>query len=292
MNEPFWKVELVVPKGAVEIFAAALEPFALASSSFEIDGSDDWMLEAYCEGMPDKPSLTAALAVAASVAGVTEPPLECAPLPETDWLAENRKSFEPLSIGRFFVHPTHYEGRVPANAKAIRLDAATAFGSGDHETTAGCLVTLSALAHRERPCRVLDLGCGSGILSIAAAKLWHVPVLAVDIDPESVRVARANVAANGVRGSVTVLRSDGVAAGRVRRAGPFDLVLANVLAGPLIKMAPALTSQVARPGRLLLSGLLAHQRPAVIAAYRRHGLVLVGVRNFGDWPTLLLEKPA
>lgn len=291
MNEPFWKIELVVPKSAAPIFATALEPFGLACSSFEIEGGDDWQLEAYSAGMPDKPALTAALALAASAAGIREPSVVCAPLPETDWLAENRKSFEPLSIGRFFVHPTHYDGPVPANAKAICLDAATAFGSGDHETTAGCLVTLSALMRQIRPRRILDLGCGSGILSIAAAKLWQTRIMAVDIDPESVRVAAANVAANGVRAQVRVFASDGVAAGPVRRSGPFDLVLANVLAGPLIAMAPALTAQVARPGRLVLSGLLAHQRAPALAAYRRRGLVMAAVRHFGDWPTLLLQKP-
>ncbi|MBL24711.1 MAG: 50S ribosomal protein L11 methyltransferase [Rhodospirillaceae bacterium] len=291
MNDPIWKIELVVPKPTVEIFASAIEPFGLASSRFEIEGSENWRLEAYCAGMPEKPALSAALALAASVAGITEPNVICAPLPETDWLMENLNSFAPLSIGRFFVYPTHYEGPIPCHAKAIRLDAATAFGSGDHETTAGCLLTLTALAQRMRPVIVLDLGCGSGILGIAAVKLWGRPVLAADIDPESVRVARQNASANGVRSRMTVVRSDGVAAGRIRRSGPFDLILANILAGPLIKLAPTIAAQLGRPGHLVLSGLLHHQRPGVIAAYRRQGLVMSEVRRFGDWPTMVLKKP-
>jgi ribosomal protein L11 methyltransferase len=291
VSTPDWKIELIVPTEAVAEMAAALEPFGLALSCFEIGTGDRWTIETYTVGMPNKSALVAAVAVAASAAGIKEPDLLCAPLPKTDWLAENRRSFPPIQVGRYFVYPTHYDGPLPANAKKICLDAATAFGSGEHETTRGCLATLGALARRIRPRRVLDLGCGSGILSIAAAKMWPCQVLAVDIDQESVRVCRANALANGVGAQVSVLESDGVSAGRVRRTGPFDMVLANVLAGPLIRMAPSIARQITRPGNIVLSGLLQNQQSSVTAAYLRRGFLPVAKRQFGDWPTLLLKNP-
>ena len=291
MLQPFWKIELRVPRHAVKQLVAAIEPFGVTLSCFEIEGQERWSIEAYCEGRPDKAVLEAAVAVASVSAGIAEPKILCDLLPDYDWVAENRRSFKPIKVGRYFIHPTHHEKTVPANAKVICLDAATAFGSGEHETTRGCLQMLTKLQTRSRPQHVLDLGCGSGILSIAAAKTWNCRIVAVDIDPEAVRVCRENVQSNGVSACVSVLESDGVFSGKIRRKGPFDLVLANVLAGPLIKLAPALTRQIARPGFIVLSGLLASQKSPVAAAYRRQGLSPVDCRRFGDWPTLLLRKP-
>jgi len=292
MTQPFWKIELRVPRHAVEQLVTAVDPFGVTLSCFEIEGQESWTIEAYCEGPPNKAALTAAVAVASASAGINEPDILCDLLPDYDWVAENRRSFKPIQVGRYFIHPTHYEETVPANAKVICLDAATAFGSGEHETTRGCLEMLARMQGQNRPQRVLDLGCGSGILSIAAAKTWNCRIVSVDIDPEAVRVCRENVDLNGVGARVSVLESDGVSAGEIRREGPFDLVLANVLAGPLIKLAPALTRQIARPGYIVLSGLLAHQRSPVTASYRRQGMLPVACRRFGEWPTLLLRKPS
>jgi ribosomal protein L11 methyltransferase len=291
VSETCWKIELRVPGAAVDQLAAAIEPYGGALSYFEVPGSSDWTVEAYAPGMPDRAALGAAVAAAAAAAGIAVPEVQCGPLPDIDWLAENRRSFKPIAIGRYFVHPTHYDGAVPANARVIMLDAATAFGSGEHETTRGCLSLLGRLGRRMRPGRVLDLGCGSGILSIAAAKTWPCRVTAADIDPESVRVCSENVVRNGVAGRVMVTESDGLRAAAIRRHGPYDVVLANILAGPLIRLAPALSRSVARPGLLILSGLLAEQVPGVLAAYRRQGLRPIARQRYGEWPSVLLQKP-
>ena len=291
MKQSFWKIELVIPRAAAYIFEGALERFSLATSSFEIKGSDSWQLISYLDSMPDRRSLNAAIAIAAAAAGVDEPTIICEPLPETDWLAENRASFEPKHVGKFCICPTHYNGGVSANEKIIWLDATTAFGSGEHESTAGCLLMLSRLARNFRPKRILDLGCGSGILSIAAAKNWTKKIMAVDIDPEAVKVARANARMNRVHAYVTVKESNGLTGRWVLQAGPFDLVIANILSGPLIKLAANLAGNIERPGLIVLSGLLSHQRSAVLNVYRGHGLLLVKTYQLGDWVTLLLKRP-
>ncbi len=291
MKQTFWKIELVIPRATAYIFEGALKSFSIATSSFEMKGSDCWQLVSYSATIPDRTSLTAAIAIAAAAAGVNEPNIICEPLPETDWLAENRASFEPKRLGKFYICPTHYKGTVPANDKVIWLDAATAFGSGEHESTAGCLLMLSRLARNFRPKRILDLGCGSGILSIAAAKNWTKKIMAVDIDPEAVKVTRANARMNGVHAYVTVKESNGLAGRWAAQAGPFDLIIANILSGPLIKLAANLAGHIERSGFIVLSGLLSHQRSAVLNAYRGHGLLLVKTYRLGDWVTLLLKRP-
>ena len=291
MKRSFWKIKLVIPRATAYIFEGALERFALATSSFEIKGSDSLRLISYSASMPDRISLDAAIAVAAAAAGVDEPNTICEPLPETDWLTENRASFEPKHVGKFCICPTHHKSAVSANDKVIRLDAATAFGSGEHESTAGCLLMLSKLARNFRPKRILDLGCGSGILSIAAAKNWTKKIMAVDIDPEAVKVARANARMNRVHAYVTVKESNGLTGRWVAQAGPFDLVIANILSGPLIKLAANLAGHIERSGFIVLSGLLSHQRSAVLNVYRGHGLLLVKTYQLGDWVTLLLKRP-
>ena len=291
MKQSFWKIELVIPRATAYIFEGALKRFSLATSSFEIKGSDSLRLISYSASMPDRTSLDAAIAVAAAAAGVDEPNTICEPLPETDWLTENRASFEAKHIGKFCICPTHHKSAVSANDKVIRLDASTAFGSGEHESTAGCLLMLSKLARNFRPKRILDLGCGSGILSIAAAKNWTKKIMAVDIDPEAVKVARANARMNRVHAYVTVKQSNGLRGRWVAQAGPFDLVVANILSGPLIKLAANLAGHIERSGFIVLSGLLSHQRSAVLNVYRGHGLLLVKTYQLGDWVTLLLKRP-
>ena len=291
MKQSFWKIELVIPRATSYVFEGALERFSLATSSFEIKGSDCWQLISYSATMPDRKSLTAAIAIAAAAAGVNEPRIICEPLPETDWLAENRASFEPNRLGKFLICPTHFKGTVSANDKVIWLDAATAFGSGEHESTAGCLLMLSKLTQNFHPKRILDLGCGSGILSIAAAKNWTKKIMAVDIDPEAVKVTRANARVNRVRAYVTVRESNGLAGRWAAQAGPFDLIIANILSGPLIKLAANVAGHIERSGLIVLSGLLSHQRSAVLNAYRAHGLLLVKTLQLGDWVTILLKRP-
>ncbi len=212
------------------------------------------------------------------------------PVEARDWVAENRASFQPIRAGRFFIHPTFYEGRPPAGAQSIALDAATAFGSGSHGTTKGCLLALDRIARRRRPRRILDMGCGSGILAIAMAKAWKRPVLAVDIDDEAVRVTAENARRNGVGNYVNTGAGPGFAAPIMQGKRDFDLIVANILARPLIAMAPSLARALSPGGEVVLSGLLTHQENQIVAAYRAQGLALVRRDRIDNWSTLVLKQ--
>jgi len=285
-----WTLELEAPEDAAPFFMAALDGLAVGVSGFEAAGDGRWRVEAWFASMPDHGELAAAIALAAAAAGVREPGFVVRPLEPRDWLAENRASFRPILAGRFFVHPTHYEGRPPAGAWAIALDAATAFGSGEHGTTRGCLLALDALARRGRPRHVLDMGCGSGILSIAAARAWPARVLAIDIDGEAVRVTRANARRNGVSQRLRAARGNGFAALPALRAGRFDLILANILARPLQRMAPDVARYLDPGGAAVLSGLLVPQEAQVAAACRAQGLGLVRRFRIDGWSTLIVRR--
>src|SRR5690242_410182 len=209
---------------------------------------------------------------------------------ERDWLAENQASFPPLSAGRYFIHGSHRREPVPAGRIGLVIDAATAFGTGEHATTQGCLLALDRLARQGRMLRVLDMGTGTGILAIAAAKTWRRQVRARDIDAEAVRVTSRNAAVNGVAALVDVRRSDGYRDRFLRRAGRFGLVLANILARPLMLMAADLARALAPGGTAVLSGLLARQEPAVLAAHCAQGLTLRRRIAIAGWHTLVLRR--
>ena len=279
-----WTVRLRLDAGAAEAAEAALEPFATALSRFEVAGGKCWDVEALVQGKPDRRGIRAALA------GLGEPVF--IPLPQRDWVAISRRRLPAISAGRFFLRGQHVEGPTPRGKIALLIDAGTAFGTGRHETTRGCLIALDRLARRgKRFGRVLDMGSGSGILALAAAKLWKARVLAADNDKEAVRVARLNAAINGVEDLVAVVVSQGYGAAAIRRQAPFDLVLSNILARPLCRMAPSLARHLAPGGRAVLSGLLQSQEGDVLAAHQRQGLSLDFALHFGDWSVLVLRKP-
>jgi ribosomal protein L11 methyltransferase len=285
-SEPLLDPE-AAPPPAVAAGEAALEPFATAVSSFEADGGRSWTVEALCDTPPDRRRLRAALR-RAGLAGV---PLAVAPLAQRDWVAEAQRSLPPLKAGRIFVHGSHFAGRVPTGAIALRIDPGMAFGTGHHESTRGCLLLLDWLARTRRFAQPLDLGCGSGILALAAAALWQVPVLAADNDPKAVAVARANARGNGLARLVRVVRSDGYRSPALRRAAPFDLITANILANPLLAMAPDLARHLAPGGVAVLAGLLRRQEQAVLAAHAAVGLALLRRRRLGEWSVLALASP-
>jgi len=279
-----WTVRLRLDAGAAPAAEAALEPFAAALSRFEVAGGKCWDVEALVQGKPDRPAIRAALA------GLGEPVF--LPLPARDWVALSRRRLPAIAAGRFYLRGQHVEGPTPRGKIALVIDAGTAFGTGRHETTKGCLIALDRMARQGRRFRrVLDLGCGSGILALAAAKLWKPSVLAADSDKEAVRVARLNLAINGAEEWVAVVRSHGYGAAAIRRRQPFDLILANILARPLCRMAPSLARHLAPGGRAVLSGLLRSQEADVLAAHRRQGLDLDFALHFGDWSVLVLKKP-
>lgn len=207
-----------------------------------------------------------------------------------DWVKASLEDLVPVPAGRFVVHGSHDRDRVAPNKLAIEIEAALAFGTGHHGTTRGCLLLLDHVLKSSHPRNLLDLGTGTGVLAIAAAKALHRAVLASDIDAPSVRVAAENAALNEVRNHVRVIRATGFAAPDFGQAGPFDLVLANILANPLRQLSGPMSRHLAPGGRVILSGLLTHQAPAVIAAYRARGLMPLKHLRIEGWSSLLLRK--
>jgi ribosomal protein L11 methyltransferase len=206
-----------------------------------------------------------------------------------DWVKASLEDLVPVPAGRFIVHGKHHRARVPANKIGIEIEAALAFGTGHHGTTRGCLLLLDHVLKARRPAGVLDLGTGTGVLAIAAAKALQAKVLASDIDPPSVKVARENAKLNQTGNRVQVIRAAGFSAQQFAAHGPFDLVLANILANPLRQLAGSMAGHLAPSAHVILSGLLTHQAPAVIAAYRARSLVPVRHLAIEGWSSLLLR---
>jgi ribosomal protein L11 methyltransferase len=267
---------------------ALLDDNADAVSAFET-APEEWRVEAYRQSPLLNAELGAQLALAAAAAGGAVAEFGEESLPDRDWLAENRLSFPPLRVGRFFVYGSHHDGKVPAGAIGIAVDAATAFGTGEHPSTRGCLLALERLARRRQFHRLLDIGTGTGILSIAAAKLLHRTVLAGDIDPRAICVAQHNAACNGVRGLVQNRGAPGYRDRLIRRSR-YDLILSNILARPLAVMAADLSRRLAPGGYAVLSGLLRWQEPVVLAPHRGCGIVLDHRLVIDGWSTLVMRR--
>jgi ribosomal protein L11 methyltransferase len=206
-----------------------------------------------------------------------------------DWVKATLEELVPVGAGRFIVHGAHDRARVARNKLGVEVEAALAFGTGHHGTTRGCLLLLDRVLKAHKPARVLDVGTGTGVLAIAAAKALRRAVLASDIDPLSIRIARENAGLNGVGDLVKAIRATGFAAPEFEKHGPFDLVLANILANPLRQMATPMAGHLAASALVILSGLLPHQASSVIAAYRARGLVLVRQIRIEGWSSLLLR---
>lgn len=289
MADPdLWRVTVETTGFAMPELPEAVEDEAVSVSLFEIE--DDrtadtigWRIDLLLREPPDAEALAGALAAAGMrIARTAVERVE----PE-EWVRATELKLPPVAAGRFFVHGSHARDLVPTGAVAIEIDAGLAFGSGEHATTQACLTAIDRLARRRRFRRVLDVGCGSGVLAIAAAKCWPARVLGIDNDPIAVRVARANAELNGVAEHVRVEFGEGYAHPAIRGLRPFDLVLANILADPLIELAPALARHLAPDGHAVLSGLLDRQAEAVIAAHRREGLELVDRADGGPWVALV-----
>lgn len=286
-----WRIALTVPGSVSQAIADALEPYVASLTAMEDSPDGAWSIEGLSEGEPERPTIVAALALAAATVGHPPPDTVIEPLPEVDWLALNRQSFPPIREGRVWIRGSHVDDPVPAGTMALTVDAARAFGSGSHATTALCLRALQEVVRRGRPRRVLDLGCGSGILAMAWARLCPASsVLAVDLDPVSVATTATNARLNGVHDRVRTAVSNGWRAPVVRRGGPYDLVLANILARPLCAMATDLRRGLAPGGVAVLSGLLVEQERQVLSAHRRQGLYLRKRYRRDGWSALVLSR--
>ncbi|SCB24702.1 50S ribosomal protein L11 methyltransferase [Rhizobium multihospitium] len=212
-------------------------------------------------------------------------------LPDIDWIAKSLEGLKPVRAGRFLVHGSHDRDKIGSSDIAIEIEAGQAFGTGHHGTTAGCLETIDKVVTSRRVRNALDLGTGSGVLAIAVRKLRNIPVLATDIDPIAVRVAKENVRSNGIASGVTLETAPGFHSTAFSRHGPFDLIIANILARPLIKMAPQLVAHLAPGGSVILSGILAEQRWKVLAAYNGANLRHVRTIWRNGWVTIHLDRP-
>jgi ribosomal protein L11 methyltransferase len=287
---PTWRTSLTVPAARAGAFADLLGDSCDAVSS-ESDRPGLWRVTGYAAEPPDRPALETRAALLAAALGLAAPAISIDRLEPADWLADSLAGFPPIRVGRFHIRGSHVSEPAPPGGIDLLVDATIAFGTGEHPTTAGCLLALERLARGgRRPARILDMGCGTGILAVAAAKLFRRPVLAADISADAVAVARHTALANRVGGLVRVVRSDGYRA-EVMRGRPYDLILANILARPLVGMAGSLAAALAPGGAAVLSGLLAHQERLVATAHRARGLRPAGRIEIGVWPTLVMEAP-
>ena len=283
-HPPLWKASVVLAKEFASDVCAALElspPTPQAVLIAEEPFAANATVEALYTEPPD----------AALLSAITGHTVDVALLPDQDWIRLSQEGLPPVRAGRFFVYGAHDAGQVPPGVIALKIEAGMAFGTGHHETTALCLSALSDLARRRRYAHVLDLGCGTGLLAIAAAKLWRRPVLATDIDPEAVTVTKENARANDAAPLVRAAMADGLASPAIAHGAPYDLIVANILASPLTQLAPSIARALGKGGTLVLSGLLTWQENLVTSFYRPHGLILRQARRDGPWTALVLEKP-
>jgi ribosomal protein L11 methyltransferase len=286
-----WKVTLPCTRAEAEAIDAGGElPFAdpvptLMTSEEVLDDAEHWRLDAYfaAEPSPDAVALVRSLAPSATAEPLVEQ------LADADWVTMSQAGLEPLHVGRFFVHTGGAEP--PEGTIAFHIAAGRAFGTGHHETTSGCLQMLDGLAG-ERFTNVIDIGTGTGLLAFAARTLWpDASVTATDIDPVSIEVTDENAAANGV-GGIRLVVADGTLDPAVTQRAPYDLVIANILAGPLVSMAPELAAIAAPEATIVLAGLLETQRAQVEVAYRACGCTVDAVDQRGDWSVLRLTAGA
>ena len=265
------------------------EGFIVASCEVSRDGP--WRIDVFGDG--SVALVEEAIAAAAQALGIAEPDWTWEELPDIDWVAENQRSFRPFSVGPFWVHPSHVADGIPAGLLPLRIDAGLAFGTGTHATTRGCLEMLATIDPAETA-NAVDVGCGSGILAIAMAKLWRRPVLGGDNDAEAVDVARENAGLNGVGDLCRFVVSAGLNAPELAARAPYDLIVANILAGPLVDLSDSFAAAVRPGGRVLLSGLLIEQAAVVLSAYARRGFVFerrLDLETGGAWwRTLLLRR--
>jgi ribosomal protein L11 methyltransferase len=278
---PLWKASITAAKARAGEIAALFEITPPRPQAVLIDEEpfgDSANVEALYAEAPDGEFLSRLAGESVHVTLV----------PDQDWVKLSQEGLPPVRAGRFFVYGAHDKGMIPHGVIPLRVEAGLAFGTGHHESTALCLSLISSLAKRRRFRRVLDLGCGTGVLAIAMAHLWRTRILAADIDPVAVAVARENASINHAR--FHAIAADGLDHPELWAAAPFDLIVANILAGPLTRLAPSIAGALSRSGILILAGLLRWQENLVLAYYRSHGLKLRARLRDGSWSALLLER--
>ncbi len=278
-----------------DIIVETFDPAETAAAAFEEEPpvrkdwkAGLWVVEAYFGHAPDEAQIRALVACAAGPVAAAAVRFER--VETCDWIAASLAGLTSVRAGRFILHGGHDRGAVRPNDIAIEIEAALAFGTGHHGSTRGCLLTLDRLAKRRSPQAILDVGTGSGVLAIAAARLFHRPVHAGDIDPVAVAAACANARLNGVAHLVRPVVARGLRHPSLQAGAPYDLVFANILARPLRQLATAIEPLLAPGGAVILSGLLACDVAGVVSTYRSQGLALVGHLDIDGWATLLMQR--
>jgi ribosomal protein L11 methyltransferase len=284
-TKELWSIRIdfpLKPDDALRLeIETVMEELGTALSSFE-DGKG-WRMETIAEAKPRAADVRAALKPFGVTAAIGK-------LPQKNWVLESRKGLPPIKAGPFFIHGEHDRDKRPKKGIALEIDAGMAFGTGRHETTMGCLKALLRLKKTLKAKRILDVGTGTGILAFAAWHLYRQPVIAGDNDKDAVRVAKENAAINGLKKQIRIVMSDGYNAKSIRDHAPYDLITANILANPLIALAPSVARNLARNGRAVLSGLMNEQAKDVLAAHRKVGLELDFRLRLGQWSVLVLKK--
>lgn len=290
----WWCVVISATDKSVNAFEEAINPFCETVCWFATDSEGEWRVEGFSQNKPDRTKLTSALSVVAKVFAITIPEISIAPVAPRDWVADSLRMFPPTKAGRFFIYGSHYHKPIPFGLIPILLNPGRAFGSGDHATTKGCLLAISDLAGKQKFKNPIDMGCGSGILSIALAKAWRIPVYAFDVDANAVLVAKENTRYNGVGPLVHVGHSSGYGSTKVKNTAPYDLIVSNILANPLCKMAKNM-NQISRGISkdsciAILAGFLDCDSNRVYAAHYAHGFRLVRSYHIQGWCTLVLKR--
>jgi len=265
-------------------------PPTLMTSEPDLSRPDEWQLDVYLAQKPDSALIERIRALVPSM-GDAAPRVE--KIEDEDWVTLSQGFLAPIRAGRFYVHTAAHADQIPPDAVPFRIEASRAFGTGHHETTAGCLIALDRLATEGKSFReIADIGTGTGLLAFGARTLWpDASILASDIDPISIDVTAENMAINAIpEDAITLVAADGMDHPAIQAAAPFDLIIANILAGPLIALAPDLTATLGQNGTIVLAGLLATQAEDVLAAYSAKGMRLTARIDSGDWSILTLVQ--
>ena len=289
------------PESTALSLAEAFADISLSSSVIRANRkhNDLWVLEWIMNDTPEIEGIVSRLSLQTAIHNIKDinilaDHIDIEEIQETNWLKKTYQEFPPFSVGPFFIYGSHYKESIPESQIGLQIDAATAFGSGEHETTKGCLEAMLDLKGKGVcPWNILDMGTGSGILALAAWKLWKSPILAVDNDSESINVTKRHAQMNGVslsKSALTCVCGDGFYTPEVTRKKPYELILANILAGPVIEMAPMLTRVLDDNSYCVLSGMLKEQTNLVASAYEGEGLSFKKQYDIGEWSTLVMHK--
>lgn len=290
-QEAVQMIELRLSPGAVDCAEEAFGEEALSLASFEVDQSElGWRTRIYTPVRMEREAVLSKLILLEELTGHRMVLSAVETVESRDWVLETQQAFPAFSVGDFYIHGSHDTALPPLGSTPLLIDANAAFGTGEHATTQGCLLAIQHVCRRSVPRNALDMGCGTGILALSLAARWHVPVLGVEIDAVAVRVAQENTRLNQARRDARIVLGNGYQTRILQKRSPYDLIVANILARPLMSMAPDLNRHLAVGGHAVLSGLLDKQARMVLAAHRQQGLKLVRQWRIDGWSTLLLQK--